>query len=149
MLTYGCSSNATACQSIWHYEGGPLKLFGFNIGQPARGSTWCYFGWTYYVGDNIAADDTIQGSSGATIYLRPVKTTDALNSGSPSDGEGHRFVAHPADSAVRSGSYFAGSVQPLPRALMRLTQAASRAPCSSTAFRSWVSASVCAVATSR
>jgi len=82
LLAYGCSSNATACQSIWHYEGGPLKLFGYGIGQPAQGSTWCYLGWTYYVGDNISADDTIQGSSGATIYLRPVKTTDALNPGS-------------------------------------------------------------------
>jgi hypothetical protein len=81
LLAYGCSSNATACQSIWHYPGGPIKLFGVNIGQDAQGAGWCYIGWTYYGGDNVAADDTIQ-ANGATIYRRPVKTTDALNPGS-------------------------------------------------------------------
>ena len=82
LLAYGCSSNATACQSIWHYTGGPKQIFGYNIGAPAQGSSWCYLGWTYYVGDGVTADDTIQGTGGSTIYLRPVKTTDALNPGS-------------------------------------------------------------------
>ena len=81
LLAYGCSSNATACQSIWHYPGGPSKLFSANIGQDAQGAGWCYLGWTYYVGDGVTSDDTISGASGV-IYLRPVKTTDALNPGS-------------------------------------------------------------------
>jgi len=83
LLAYGCSSNATACQSIWHYPGGPSVLFGGNIGQlNIQGTGWCYIGWTYYVGDGITADDTIVASGGTTSYLRPVKTTDVLNPGS-------------------------------------------------------------------
>jgi prepilin-type N-terminal cleavage/methylation domain-containing protein len=81
LLAYSCSSNATACQSIWHYPGGPIKLLNANIGQDAQGAGWCYLGWTYYVGDGVTADDTIQ-SGGVTIYLRPVKTTDSLTPGS-------------------------------------------------------------------
>ena len=81
LLAYGCSSNATACQSIWRYPGGVKKLMGANIGQEAQGAGWCYLGWTYYGGDNVPADDRIMGS-GKTIYLRPVKLTDVLNPGS-------------------------------------------------------------------
>ena len=81
LLAYGCSSNATACQSIWHYPGGPSKLFGANIGQDAQGSGWNYLGWTYYVGDGVASDDKIS-AGGTVLYLRPVKTTDVLNPGS-------------------------------------------------------------------
>ena len=81
LLAYSCSSNATACQSIWHYPGGPIKLFGANIGQDAQGAGWCYLGWTYYGGDNVTADDTISGQGGI-IYLRPVKNSDVKNPGS-------------------------------------------------------------------
>ena len=80
LLAYSCSSNATACQSIWHYPGGPAKLFGANIGQQnVQGTHWCYLGWTYYGGDNT--NDTISGTGGI-IYLRPVKNTDVKNPGS-------------------------------------------------------------------
>jgi prepilin-type N-terminal cleavage/methylation domain-containing protein len=81
LLAYSCSSNATACQSIWHYPGGPIALLGWNIGQPAQGSAWCYLGWTYYGGDSVPADDKIM-YNGVNIYNRPVKTTDSLNPGS-------------------------------------------------------------------
>jgi prepilin-type N-terminal cleavage/methylation domain-containing protein len=81
LLTYGCSSNATACQSIWHYTGGPIQLYGVNIGQPAQNSSWCYLGWTYYGGDSVAADDKIM-NAGVNIYNRPTKTSDTLNPGS-------------------------------------------------------------------
>jgi len=80
LLTYGCSSNGTSCQSIWHYPNGPKALLGNNIGERAQGSTWCYLGWTYYGGDG--ANDTIT-SGGTVIYRRPVKTIDTnLNPGS-------------------------------------------------------------------
>lgn len=118
LLSYGCSSNATACQSIWHYPGGPAKLFGANIGQDAQGSGWNYLGWTYYVGDGVTSDDTIK-NGGNVIYLRPVKTTDVLNPGSQTltacqhwdDTSSYgSFMPHMAGGAART--YPVGSKPP-------------------------------------
>lgn len=119
MQQYGCSSNAAACQSIWHYPGGPRALFGANIGQDV-GSGWVYLGWVYY-GDTIP-NRTPLTSGGTVVYRRPQKTTDRLNPGSatlttcqhwdgtPSGGWGS-FMPHVGGSA--SVIYPAG-VKPLP-----------------------------------
>ena len=77
MITYGCSSNAAACQSILRYPGGPRALFGANIGQDA-GSGWVYLGWVYF-GDTIPVRTPLTGPGGSVIYQRPQKTTDRLN----------------------------------------------------------------------
>ena len=55
MLQYGMTSNAAACQSIWHYPGGPQALFGAGIGQDI-GYGWIYLGWVYF-GDTIDAQE--------------------------------------------------------------------------------------------
>jgi prepilin-type N-terminal cleavage/methylation domain-containing protein len=80
VLRYGMSSNAAACQSIWHYPGGPKALFGVNIGQDA-GYGWVYLGWVYF-GDTNPEKTPLYGSGGNVVYRRPQKTTDRLNPGS-------------------------------------------------------------------
>lgn len=74
VLQFGMSSNAAACQSLWHYPGGPEALIGANIGQ-ALGTSWCYFGWMYYADANPSAPIA---NNGATAYIRPVKFSDRL-----------------------------------------------------------------------
>ena len=79
MIQYGCSSNAAACQSIWHYKGGPKALFGADIGQDF-GYGWVYLGWVYY-GDTIP-NRTPLTRGGTVVYNRPQKTIDRLTPGS-------------------------------------------------------------------
>jgi prepilin-type N-terminal cleavage/methylation domain-containing protein len=80
ILKYGMSSNAAACQSIWHYPGGPKALFGANIGQDV-GYGWIYLGWVYY-GDTNPQKTPLVGTSGQVVYLRPQKSIDRLTPGS-------------------------------------------------------------------
>lgn len=81
LLACGCSSNAAGCESIWHYPGGPATLLGGNIGQQnIQGGGWCYIGWDYFGGDDVTSHDHIT-AGGKTIYIRPTKTTEALNPG--------------------------------------------------------------------
>ena len=80
ILRYGVSSNATACQSIWHFPGGPKALFGMNIGQDT-GYGWAYIGWVYY-GDTNPEKTPLYGPNGQVVYNRPQKTIDRLDPGS-------------------------------------------------------------------
>jgi hypothetical protein len=76
MLQYGMSSNAAACQSIWHYPGGAKGLFNANIGQDL-GYSWVYLGWVYF-GDTIPTRTPLTGGGGTVVYNRPQKTTDRV-----------------------------------------------------------------------
>ena len=69
ILKYGMTSNAAACQSIWHYPGGAKTLFGANIGQDV-GYGWIYLGWVYY-GDTNPQKTPLYGPGGQVVYLRP------------------------------------------------------------------------------
>ena len=80
MLRYGMTSNAAACQSIWHYPGGAKALFDHNVGQDT-GSGWVYLGWVYF-GDTNPQKTPLTGPGGNVVYLRPQKTTDRLTPGS-------------------------------------------------------------------
>jgi prepilin-type N-terminal cleavage/methylation domain-containing protein len=78
LLSYGMVTNAAACQSIWGFTGGPVKLWGENVGQDSFGYGWCYLGWVYYAADTVDAGTSPQltGFSGGVVYTRPRKTTD-------------------------------------------------------------------------
>jgi prepilin-type N-terminal cleavage/methylation domain-containing protein len=80
MLKYGMSSNGAACQSIWHFVGGPKALFGAQIGQDV-GYGWGYLGWVYF-GDTVPNKTPLTGPGGTVIYQRPQKTIDRLSPGS-------------------------------------------------------------------
>ena len=79
MLSSGMSSNAFACQSVWHYNGGLAAAMGVGIGQPATttgefgNAGWGMIGWMYY-------PDINRGFVGT--YQRPAKTTDRFTPGS-------------------------------------------------------------------
>ena len=124
MLRYGCSSNAAACQSTWHFPGGPKALFGANIGERAGGSddtAWCYLGWVYF-GDTVPTPTPLTGPGGGVIYRRPQKTTDNLSptsqtlttcqhwDGTPSGSWGS-FMPHVKGS---SSVIYPTGVKPLP-----------------------------------
>jgi prepilin-type N-terminal cleavage/methylation domain-containing protein len=74
ILRYGLSSNAAACQSIWHYPGGPKALLGADVGQDT-GYGWVYLGWVYF-GDTSPQPTPLTGPSGAVVYQRRQKTTN-------------------------------------------------------------------------
>ena len=81
MLKYGLTTNASACQSIWHYPGGPKALLGANIGQDPGGYGWVYLGWVYF-GDTNPGKTPLYGPGGNLVYQRPQKTIDRLTPGS-------------------------------------------------------------------
>lgn len=119
MLKYGCNSNAAACQSIWHFTGGPKAILGANVGQDV-GAGWCYLGWVYFA-DTVPNKTPLMNGS-TVVYNRPQKTTDRLDPGSqtladcqhwdgtPSGGWGS-FMPHVRGSA--SVNYPLG-VKPVP-----------------------------------
>jgi hypothetical protein len=79
-MKYGMSSNAAACQSIWHWPGGAKALIGAYIGQDVAYG-WIYLGWVYY-GDTNPQKSPLYGPGGQVDYLRPQKTMDGLSPGS-------------------------------------------------------------------